>query len=286
MSLRDDLIVVRDRLDVARYDLRATDVDAAFSYVGEASRLLTLVIDAQPIDPPPPLPTPPAIHGVAVTYAKHDPARDCYLGYTDAQVAWGPHHGIPFIAPCDGVVSLYRFPTPLPASTLGLHNQHKDYLAYLGQHQAIFGGPFRCSMTEADLVATGQTLYFVLFAPNAPLAGLKALWFGHARGNARLGPVKIGDWFGESWDSGIRFEAGGVPDARAAHVHCCASTTGQLTMNGDVDGLRAAAAMGWHVEFIGSNGPGPDQYYTGAYTAGRLRTDFTSGHHPIPPMPS
>lgn len=232
-----------------------------------------------------PGPTPPptaAIRGVAVTYAGHDPARDCYLGYTAEQVAWGPHHGIPFIAPAAGAVSLYSFPTPIAgAAQGGLTSQQ-----YMANHAALFGGVFLCGMPLAQLAALGQTMYFVLYQPAVPLAGLKALWFGHARGNAQVGPVATGEWFGESWDSGVHFETAGVPNARAAHVHCCASTTGALTMNGDVDGLRAAAAMGWQVEFIGSNGPGPTQYQGGAYCAGRLLSDFTNGHHPIPPMPS
>ncbi len=228
---------------------------------------------------PPPDPTPTAITGVAVTYAGHDPARDCYLGYSEEQVAWGVHWGIPFIAPADGFVTVYSFPTPI--STAAAADP-----AYMAAHAALFGGAFLCGMDRAQLIATGQTMYFVLFVPHAPIAGLKAMWFGHARGNAKVGAVKQGEWFGESGDSGIRFETAGVPNARASHVHCCASTSGQLTMNGDTDGLRAAAAMGWKVEFIGSNGPGPQQYQGGQFCAGRLLSDFTTHGHPIPPMPS
>ncbi len=236
-------------------------------------------LDADPTPAPPPDPTPPAaITGVAVTYAGHNPARDCYLGYTAEQVAWGVHWGIPFIAPADGVVSIYTFPTPISAMMAA------DPV-YAANHAALFGGDFICGMMAEQLLTTGQTMYFVLFVPHAPLAGLKAMWFGHARGNAKTGAVKQGEWFGESADSGIRFETAGVPTARASHVHLCASATGALTMNGDVDGLRAAAAMGWQVEFIGSNGPGPSQYQGGAYTAGRLHADFTKAGKPIPPMP-
>jgi hypothetical protein len=156
---------------------------------------------------------------------------------------------------------------------------------YMANHVALFGsGPTICGMQPADLIALGQTMYFVLYVPNVPLNGLKALWFGHSRGNAKLGAVKQGEWFGESWDSGVRFESVGI-HARASHVHCCASATGSLTVNGDVDGLLAAQAMGWDVQFIG-NGPGPNEYYSGRYCAGRLLSDFTAAGKPLPPMPS
>jgi hypothetical protein len=31
--------------------------------------------------------------------------------------------------------------------------------------------------------------------------------------------------------------------------------------------------------------PGPTEYSSGRYTAGRLTTDFTAARRPIPPMP-
>ena len=259
---------------------RLLDADWPAGSLEDADDALDEALAGQPIPVPPPA---AAITGVAVTYTGHDPARDCYLGYTAEQVAWGQHWGIPFIAPAEGMVSVYTFPTPISLPTHWTAAVRAEYIA---NHDAIFGGPFICGMDRAQLIATGQTMYFVLYQPAVPLAGLKALWFGHARGNAKVGPVATGEWFGESWDSGIHFESAGVPNARAAHVHCCASATGALTMNGDVDGLRAAAAMGWSVEFIGSNGPGPNDYLGGAYCAGRHLADFTNGGHPIPPMPS
>jgi hypothetical protein len=233
-----------------------------------------------------PGPTPPpatTITGVAVTYSGHDPARDVYAGYSEEQVAWGPHHGIPFMAPADGTVSVYTFPTPI--STMMAADP-----VYAANHYALFGGAFICGMTAAQLVSTGQTMYFVVYQPDVPIStryGLfKIGWAGHARGSAKVGRVKKGEWYGESYDSGIRFETAGVPNARAAHVHACASASGTLTMNGDINGLAWCEAHGWQVEFIGSNGPGPQQYQGGAFCAGRLLTDFTTHGHPIPPIPS
>jgi hypothetical protein len=129
-----------------------------------------------------------------------------------------------------------------------------------------------------------------VFIPDQPLPSsrgpLRALWFGHVAPDVKTGRVEKGDTFARSFDSGIRFENNGVPLARAAHDHTCASTTGQLSPNGDVDGLAAAEVMGWTpVIFLGNGGPGPSQYQAGAYTAGRLRSDFTNTGHQIPDMP-
>jgi hypothetical protein len=259
--------------------------------VADAESLVTYI---PKVDPPPPPPPPPVslITGVAVTYAQHDPAKDVYGGYSDDQVKWGPHHGLPFIAPADGVVTLYSFPTPL-LPRLGMGDLHSgsaiDDALYQMNHDALFGGDFICGLSAVELRAIGQTMYFIVYQPDVPIqtsyGPFKVGWGGHARSNAKVGRVVKGDKYGESWDSGIHFEPG-VPEARAAHVHACASATGNLTMNGDISGLAWCEVHGWKVAFIGSNGPGPTQYQQGAYCAGRLRSDFTAAGKQPPPMPS
>ncbi len=58
--------------------------------------------------------------------------------------------------------------------------------------------------------------------------------------------------------------------------------SGQLSPNGDVDGMIACELMGWEVQFIG-DGPGPQQYQLpNVWTAGRRTSDFTAAGRPIP----
>lgn len=266
----------------------------AIKYLGDDINLVIqsfegVVVEAGKIvPPPPPPPTVKAIGGVSFTYAQHDPARDCYLGYDDNQIQWGPHHGIPLIAPADGVVTLYTFPTPLSI----LEVEDEEYQATW--HTLFDDQP--CMIREADILGVDgevhvlQTMYFLVYKPNSPIRTSRgtvvASWFGHVDGQQiKTGAVKKGEQFGRAWDSGIRFESGGVVNARAAHVHCCASATGNLTMNGDIDGLAAAEMMGWSVRHLGT-GPGPNDYFLGKHTAGRHTSDFTAAGKPIPPMPS
>jgi hypothetical protein len=144
-------------------------------------------------------------------------------------------------------------------------------------------------MNPREMLAQGQSMAIAVFVPRQPIQtsrGLvRAMWFGHVHPNVRIGPVAEGDQFGESYDSGIRFEDAGYPNARASHNHACASATGQLSPNGDMDGLAACEAMGWLVDYLGPIGPGPNHYMTNQYTAGRARSDFLSTGHALPPMP-
>lgn len=228
------------------------------------------------------MPAPTALHGVAISYPSHSPARDLYLGYTDDQVAWGRHDGLPITAPVAGVVSLYAF---------GVGSQLLSMSAeYQAQHAALFTG-WVCSVHPADLMAALQTMYVAVLVYDTPISTpygtVRVDWAGHVNGNVKTGRVAQGEQYAESWDSGIRFENSGVPNARAAHIHACASATGTLTPNGDLDGLAFAAARGWQpIRYLGEVGPGPTQYQQGGWTAGRRTSDFTSAGKPIPPMPS
>ena len=255
-----------------------------------------------------------ALQGVAVTYQGHGQARDIYLGRTDEEVQWGPHDSWPLLAPSDGRVELYDSSTPLPGAAVGAAAPEDADPEYLARRKALFDGwvcrvpaescpptsvppasyspervpregvPPAAAITPA--AGVGQTMHVAVFWPDQLLqtsgGGLRAIWFGHVRGNVRTGRVRRGDQFAETGASGIQFERAGVSTARAAHAHACASATGQLSPNGDVDGLLACEAMGWRVQFIGSNGPGPTQYQTGLYCAGRLLTDFHTAHKPLP----
>jgi hypothetical protein len=264
---------------------RTLDADWAPGTLEAADFALDATLAGQA--PPTPEPAPPQIAAVIGTYSGHGLAKDSYAGLTPEQVSWGPHHGLPIIAPADGRVEVYTFGTPL--SLVPLNPQ------YAAQHQALFDG-WTCKAPEqriawpGDNVATlfgAQTMYVAVFWPAAPLTieGQRVghLHYGHVRGDVRTGAIARGEQFATSWDSGIRFEPG-VPHARAAHTHCCAGAGTTLSPNGDLPGRLAAVAQGWTVTDIGTI-PGPQDYQGGRYTAGRLTSDFTSAGRPIPPMP-
>lgn len=262
-----------------------------------------------PEPPPPPAPGPapspppapaPTVRAFAVSYAGHDPARDVYPGLDPDQVEWGPHHGIPLVAPAAGTVQAYQFPTPLavyqamdPAARLvarQLFAAWRCFAPALAEACTVQSAPVPVSdqwwVCSDQAVQPYQTMYVAVYVPDAPIAlgggaPLRLLLFGHVRPDIRTGAVQRGDVFATVWDSGIHFEAQGIP-ARAAHVHCAASTTGQVSANGDVDGLLAAAALGWTVQWRGQ-GPGPNEYLSGQWAAGRLRVEFERAQRPLPP---
>jgi hypothetical protein len=164
----------------------------------------------------------------------------------------------------------------------------KTQREFVAHYKALFTG-WNCSVTPRDMLGN-QVMQVAVFVPDAPLNSsrgpIRAIWFGHVKPGVKTGRVAAGETFGYSYDSGIRFENNGVPNARASHVHACASATGQLSPNGDVDGLVAAELMGWTpITWVGSNGPGPQQYQSGAYCAGRPLADFRNSGHAVPPMP-
>jgi hypothetical protein len=231
---------------------------------------------------PPPTTT---LLGVYGTYGpEHGLARDTYLGYSDEEVQWGPHDSIPLIAPTSGTVTLYQFPTPLgvlETMSAGYQKAHHD----------LFDG-WVCQIpidkyNASNVNPLAQVMNVAVFVPDTPISSsrgvIRALWFGHIRNGTRQGHMNAGDKFGESGASGIQFERAGVLYARAAHVHACASVTGNLTPNGDVDGAVACEIMGWKVTNVGFV-PGPNQYFTGNYCAGRLLSDFRNASKPIPRM--
>lgn len=207
------------------------------------------------------------------TYSGHGLARDAYPGLTEEMVQWGPHHGIPLVAPADGRIEVYSFGTPLDVAAMAAE--------YRANWQALSEG-WTC------LADPLQAMYVAVWWPSGAysVAGQRIghLHYGHVHAAIKAGPIRQGEQFATVWDSGIRFEPG-VPNARAAHVHCCAGAGAQLAPNGDLDGRLAVLAQGWEVTDIGF-APGPTDYQSGRYTAGRLTSDFTRAGKPIPPMPS
>lgn len=225
-----------------------------------------------------PGPTPTGLHGVAISYPGHSPARDLYLGYTDEQAQWGRHDGLPITAPVSGVVSLYTF--TVGGAMVGLSPEAA----------ALFEG-WVCMAPPSTRPAGLQPMYVAVLVYDTPVSTpygtVRVDWAAHVRGTVQTGRVVKDEQYAESYDSGIRFENSGVPNARAAHIHACASATGTLSPNGDLDGLAFAAVRGWTpITYLGEGGPGPTQYQAGGWTAGRRTTDFTQGGHPFPPIPS
>lgn len=270
---------------VAVKQARTLDADWPANSLEDADAALDAALAGIPEPPPDP---PPLSHyqGFAVTYAGHDPARDVYLGTSPDQKEWGRHDGLPVLAPEPGRVELYQFATPLNLPT-GTDPE------YARHHEELFGAGWVCMAPIADpRTATArlygtQAMFVAVYWPDAAIRlangqMLKAAWFGHCRGDVAVGRVDTGGRICTSWDSGIRFENNGIT-ARAAHVHCCGSATGTLSMNGDVDGLLVAQALGWQVEYRGATGPGPNDYMAGNYVAGKPRSQW--GGHAIPPIP-
>jgi len=242
--------------------------------------------------PPNPEPEPPsALYTCfAVTYQGHGMASDVYPGTSAEEREYGPHHGHPILAPSPGRVESYMFPTPLNT----VQKADPDYARH---YDELFATPWICmapapvkapGATEDELPIGMQMMYVAvewldtaLLLPNGQ--HVPVIWFGHVKGDIPTGRVQTGGRICTSWDSGVRFENNGI-QARAAHIHVCGSVTGRLSQNGDVDGLLVARALGWDVEFRGGNGPGPDQYMSGRYLAGKLASQW--GSNPIPPVPA
>src|SRR5262249_50735345 len=137
-------------------------------------------------------------------------------------------------------------------------------------------------------VGPAQTMFVAVFWPAAGYIVIEGqrcghLHYGHVRSDVRTGQVTQGQQFATSWDTGIRWEP--QIDTRAAHTHCCAGAGTQLSPNGDLPGRLAAIAQGWQVTDIGRV-PGPTDYQTGQWCAGRRRSDFTAAGKLLPPIPA
>jgi hypothetical protein len=249
------------------------------------------LVGALPLAPPGPTPEPlpPGRYlGFGVTYPAHGEALDAYLGRTDEEREWGPHHGLELFAPAAGRVEAYQFPTPLQA-------RRAADPAYARRYDELFGAGWVCVAPPAavrsgrdGLLIGSQVMYVAVLWLDVPLLlrngrSLRALWLSHVRGDIATGRVAAGARICTSWDSGIRFENNGIA-ARGAHVHVCGTATGTLSMNGDVPGLYVAEALGWQVEYRGADGPGPDQYMTGRWVGGKPQAAWRG--RALPPIPA
>lgn len=288
-AARDLITEARRVLDVARYQTRATDVNAAFDQLGAASDELGQALDALAEAPaPPPDPTPPpspaTLQGFGGTYPGHDPAKDIYLGTDPESAEWGVHWGREVLAPAAGTVSVYQFPTPLSALE-GMGDNDLDAEAlYARQHEELFQG-----ILEPGACYYGtQIMYFALLTFDSPQRlsngqQVRAIWIGHCKGNVAVGRVQAGDRWCTTWNSGVNFEANGIP-ALASHAHTCGTVSGALSMNGEVSGFLVAQLLGWTVRDVGLI-PGPDAYMTGQYRAGKSLSAWAGHRLPDPPPP-
>jgi hypothetical protein len=253
----------------------------------------------------PPMPTPTKIGGFWVTYPGHDLAIDAYLGYTPEQIQWGPHHGIPLIAPADVIVERYAFPTPLnvyAAMDEQTRQNHRDLFSewvcgvsdvvvpasHVQLVGVIYDKPLRVNdewwaydVEPTQVMNVAVARFVTSFTIDGVI--LNHIHLGHVYQDITVGRVPKNTQFGKSWDSGIRWEP--RIDARAAHVHTVASTIPTLSPNGNISGVYAARAMGWEVEYSALQ-VGPYQYELGTYCAGKLRTMFTGVGKPLPPVPA
>ncbi len=189
--------------------------------VGPIHDLMTQLKDLFPrADPGPrPIPEPPQLQGVAVTYSGHGNARDVYLGLDADMVQWGPHDSLELRAPANGRVELYQFPTPLDtfqamdATTRARHRAlFRDWICMVPAAwtpaNTLLAGEDAWWVAPATATALGQQVMNVpVFWYDTPapsrLGLVRALWFGHARNGARTGGVLQGEVFGLSGASGI-----------------------------------------------------------------------------------
>lgn len=255
------------------------------AYAGAFNRLADVYYaepGPEPEPDPAPQPAPAAVlSGFGGTYSGHGLARDCYLGTDPEMVAWGPHHGIDLLAPAPGRVELYQFGTPLAGAAASDRE-------YQQRHHALFDG-WVCS-AQRDVMMGGrlfgaQTMFVAVYWPDDPRRVgngqvYRAAGAGHCRSDVPVGRVNAGDRWATTWDSGVRFEGQGL-QVRAAHVHLT-GFTGQLSPNGDIDGLLVAEDLGLQVRNVGIIA-GPNDYLAGSWIAGRPKREWAG--RALPPMP-
>jgi hypothetical protein len=241
---------------------------------------------------PPPIVT--KIGGFFVTYNGHGLAIDGYPGLTEETQLWGPHHGIDIIAPDDVIVESYSFPTPLNVyATMDeeTRQKHRELLAdWSCVSSEVAARSRRLDLIHGndsywtfDIVEPSQIMNVAVMRFVNPRPNMNHFHFGHVHPNIKTGRVPKDTKFATVWDTGIRWEP--RINARAAHVHICVGRTATLSPNGDVPGALALPVMGWNLHDMGI-GPGPQEYESGQYVAGRRRQDFTSANKPLPPVPA
>jgi hypothetical protein len=284
-TIGDQLRNALARGDTARYVLRTPGVDDdAWTWQGECCRILGEQIPLVDALEAQPTPAPATLMGFGGSYPQHDPAKDIYLGTDPESGEWGVHWGHKVLAPAAGTVSIYTFPTPLNAPA-GIGHDGADTAA-IAQYYQNHADLFRDVLKPGSCYYGAQTMYFILLTFDTPQRlsngqSVKAIWIGHARGDATPGRVNKGDPWATIWNSGINFESSGIP-ALASHAHTCGTVSGALTMNGEVSGFLIAELLGWQVRDVGTV-PGPNDYMTGLFRAGKPLSVWSG--HPLPPRP-
>jgi hypothetical protein len=266
---------------------RTLDADWAPGTLEAADFALDATLAGQA--PPTPEPAPPQIAAVIGTYSGHGLAKDAYAGLTPEQVSWGPHHGLPIVAPADGRVELYTFGTPLSLvhSTGRVCGPASGALRRLdvqaptvvraarrlaGRQRRRSSAPRRCTWP-----CSGRRRRFTIEGQR-----VGHLHYGHVRGDVRTGAIARGEQFATSWD---RASVSSRRAARARRAYPLLRGGGdyaqpQWRPAGTARRRRAGLDRHRH-----RHDAGPQDYQGGRYTAGRLTSDFTSAGRPIPPMP-
>lgn len=259
MGLKQDIL---DRLNTARYELRESDPEAAWTYVGEAARLTENLPDDAVVPPPPPPPPVATMDSFGGTYdASHGMAFDLYPNGED-----GPHPGFAFFCPAECIVERYAFQIGV-AGKLEVHHHTGSYAGKAINRNGELDELLRYYSDPMNLLAAGPMIISVA-TPNVPVTinGYRAVrfWYGHVQDGFGLGRRLNGDMLFRCGTSGLESLPG-----EPGHVHCCASATGQLTPNGDLPGIIAAKWVGRNprVTWV----PGPQQYMTGRYYRGKAR---------------
>jgi hypothetical protein len=129
-------------------------------------------------------------------------------------------------------------------------------------------------------------MYVMVYWPDAPLQApdgtlVQGLGGGHVREEVAVGRVDTGDTLAITSDSGIRFERQGIV-ARAAHCHLIGGRTRTLSPNGDIDAFLLAPLLHWALRNVGTV-PGPTDYLSGGFVAGKARQLWTGRQLPAVP---
>jgi hypothetical protein len=237
-----------------------SDLGAVSDYIAQV-RAMPLVAPPAPT-PDPPTPKPPTTDSFGGTYdASHGYAFDLYPNGED-----GPHYGVPLVCPVDGTVERYSIMVGASGKLEYRHEYGQDPGAVTNVLPAL--PDFLAHYADRQDLIAASPMFIAVMTPTSPVVingqRLVRFWFGHVQDGFATGPRKAGDRLAYCGNSGIASLPG-----EASHVHCCASTTGTLSPNGDAPGELAARWLGFNprVTYV----PGPQQYATGQWFRGKKR---------------
>lgn len=267
--------LVTSHLDTGRYLLRATDPDAAWTHVGEASRIQALqkarieralaLLGKAPGGEEPPLPPPPPYDSFGGTWGpEHGLAFDLYPNGED-----GPHDGYRFTCPAAGTVTRYSF-GPGPLGLVCTIDRGPGQVAVLSEAAATELAAALLLPEHLDaLLALGTYMHIAVEQFDTPQRTpggypVRGIWIGHVHDGFATGRRQTGDDFCRCGRSGIEF-----PGVDAAHGHVCGTATAHLSPNGDVPGVEVARLLGFRPRV--TRVPGPADYAAGRADRGKFR---------------